>query len=58
MNDELIEILEKVQDAVDADGAQSDAMEALLLEDPSTFASKYRQHLDDRDRALLGAIVV
>ncbi len=56
MDDELIEILEKVQDAVDADAVQADAIEALLLEDPIAFAAKYRAHLSAEDRARLGAI--
>ena len=58
MNDELIAILEKVQDATDAEGAQADAMEALLLEDPSGFADRYRDHLTERERARLGSVTV
>ena len=55
MNDELIEILEKVQSAVDAEGVEADAMEALLLEDPVAFADRYRAHLTPDERARLGA---
>ena len=58
MNDQLIEILEKVQDALDADPTTADAMEALLLEDPIAFADKYREHLTSDERALLGAVTV
>ena len=58
MSDELIEIFEKVRDALDAYGTQADAMEALLLEDPIEFASKYRDHLSQGERALLGAMTV
>lgn len=58
MNDELIDILEKVQDAVDADGTEADSMEALLLEDPIEFAQRYREHLTTRERTLLGAVTV
>ncbi len=55
MNDELVTILEKVRDAVDADGQQADSMEALLLEDPIAFAEQYRAYLSEEERARLGA---
>lgn len=58
MNEELIDILERVQEATDADGVQADAMEALLLEDPIEFAHRFRDHLTDGDRARLGVVRV
>ena len=58
MSDDLIEILEKVQAALGADGQQADSMEALLLEDPIEFAEKYRAHLSSQERARLGAAEV
>ncbi len=58
MNEALTDILEKVQDAVDAEGAQADAMEALILEDPIAFAAEYRAYLTERERRLLGATTV
>ncbi|MEM7678714.1 MAG: hypothetical protein AAF449_22260 [Myxococcota bacterium] len=58
MDDALIDILERVQEALNADGVQADAIEALLHEDPIAFAGKYSAYLSDQDRKLLGAVSV
>ncbi|MEL7370447.1 MAG: hypothetical protein AAFN74_16125 [Myxococcota bacterium] len=56
MDDALVDILEKVQEALDADGVEADAIEALLYEDPEAFAGKYSEYLTEQDRKLLGAV--
>lgn len=56
MNEELIEILEKVGDAIDASPQETDALEALLMEDPIAFAERYAEHLEPEERALLGSV--
>lgn len=55
MNETLTDILEKVLEALDATSAEADRVESLLLEDPVSFAHRFREHLDAKDRAQLGA---
>lgn len=55
MDEALTQIFEKVVDAIDATPTEADRIETLLLEDPVTFAGRYREHLTPKERALLGA---
>ncbi|OGQ80637.1 MAG: hypothetical protein A2289_22070 [Deltaproteobacteria bacterium RIFOXYA12_FULL_58_15] len=54
MGDKLVEILDKVLDAEDADGVEVELIETLLGEDPQGFAMKYAEHLTVEERRLLG----
>ena len=58
MNDELLEILENVQDALELGGQAADRLESELLEDPLAFAERYKEHLTTADLRLLGAVPI